>query len=108
MPFVRYRGGADYRLRNVGTFTEGDEREVDADTAAYLADVDGFEVIELEDSEPESEPDDESEESEDSENLDGLSHDALKERAEELGIADEIDLRSKASIIDGIREYEVA
>lgn len=37
--------------------------------------------------------------------LDELDHGGLKARAEALGIADDIDLRSKASIREGIEEY---
>ena len=37
--------------------------------------------------------------------LDELDHGGLKARAEALGIADDIDLRSKESIREGIEEY---
>lgn len=49
---------------------------------------------------------DDAEESDDPEStaLAELDHDELKALAEEKGVAEEIDLRSKDSIIDGLRE----
>lgn len=37
--------------------------------------------------------------------LEAQSHDALKATAEQLGITADVDLRSKATIIDGILDY---
>jgi hypothetical protein len=35
-----------------------------------------------------------------------LGHDELKQEAEERGIADDIDLRSKDAVIEALREYD--
>jgi len=37
--------------------------------------------------------------------LEDLSHDDLKARAEEVGIADEVDLRSRGPILEALREH---
>lgn len=44
MPTVRYTGGGHYRVGGEG-FDPGQAKDVDAELAAYLEDVDGFEVV---------------------------------------------------------------
>jgi len=71
-----------------------------ADDGTYETDADPEELVELGFLAPEDAPES------DEEDAPEPTHDELKERAEELGIADEIDLRSKESIKEALDEHD--
>lgn len=109
MPTVRKDAGPDVTIRGYGRFEPGNTYEVDHETAEYLTGRGDFTLVKEDVTDVEYEDVDKEKEGEKSEakadGLEGLDHEELKSRAEEIGIADDIDLRSKDSIIDGIRNH---
>lgn len=113
MPEIRKVGGAEVTVCDIGTFAPGQTYEVSREDAEYLTSERDFLYVKEAEPEPETvsedaaddaEPDEEADESDEDPALEDLTHDELKERAEERGIADEIDLRSKESIIDALED----
>ncbi|QCW03565.1 hypothetical protein [Natrinema pallidum] len=89
---VRLTEDGPARMRGNGeTWERGDTREVTPERAEALLEThDYIEIV------------DENETDRESSDLADKTHDELKEIAEGRGIADEIDLRSKESIIDAL------
>lgn len=110
MPVIRYTGTSVYNLNGGPTFTEQDPMgEVNESEAERLTGRVDFERVEEQtdsDGSVDEEPDSMETESEPEEIvLSELSHEELKEHAETLGITEDVDLRSRDTIITGIREY---
>ena len=103
---VRKVGGAEVAIRDYGRYQPGETYAVDRETAEYLTSRSDFILVKGDDGTPEDTAgnDSPSEDTADDGNADlaDLTHDELKELAEAEGIAEEIDLRSKESIIDAL------
>lgn len=116
MPSVRKTGGPEVAIRDMGRFRPGETYEVDRETAEYLTSERDFlyvkedtaggdgtpEDTDASDAEDTTDGDVPSEDAPEQKALSELTHDELKDLAESEGIAEEIDLRSKESIIDAL------
>lgn len=104
---VRLTEDGPARIRGNGrTWIRGETRNVSPDKADALLEAHDFMEI-VDEATEGSDGDESSDESGDegeSVALEDLTHDELKARAEERGIADEIDLRNKDSIIEALED----
>jgi len=97
MPTYWYARSATDPTPSGPYFEEKDAVPVDDDAGERLRPIDDSVLPDGAEVRGESEP---------TESLGDLSHDELKERARESGIAEETDLRSKDSIIDALQSAE--